>query len=197
LASNHSYAENELSRQLLAGEQTALEQVFRLFYKRLLFFAFKMTGDQIVAEDIVQDAFINFWSIVIDKHNVPSNIEGYLFRTVRNLCLNHIQRQRMINEKNDAVLHEFYEGIEQRMDELLVRENLFHEIKKQFVHLTPAQIAVMQLLYVDGLSISEAAEQMNTTAVNVRNHKARAIERLKAVLEKEIWLFVALLSHFL
>jgi len=147
------------------------------------------------AEDIVQEAFINFWNNVRNKQSVPDNMEGYLFRTVRNLCLNHAQRQRMMDEKNDVITREFYEGVRQRMEELAVMEHLFYEIKKQFVHLTSAQVQVMQHLYIDGLSISETAERMDTTAVNIRNHKARALERLRAVLEQELLLLTLIFIH--
>lgn len=197
MVTDQPYENQELAQQLLLGEQRALAQVFRVFYKRLLFFAFKVMEDQMGAEDIVQEAFINFWSGIKNKQVVPDNIEGYLFRAVRNLCLNHMKRQRMIDEKNDVITQEFYESIQQRMDELALKEDLFHEIKKRFVHLTPVQAEVMHHLYIDGLSITETAERMNTTAVNIRNHKARALDRLKTVMGEEFLLFALLFLHFI
>lgn len=178
--------QQELVKKLQSGDPVAMESIFQLYYKRLYFFAVKVVETRMDAEDIVQDVLLKFWINARDNGIVPGHVEGYLFSMVRNRCLNHLERQKMLHERNGAVIEEFYIRQEQRMEELSIQEEIFHRIKENFTQLTPIQAQVMDLLYVQGLSVAEVAAALDTTANNVRNHKARALERLKSGLEKDL-----------
>lgn len=165
-----------------------MEQVFHLFYKRLYFFTLKVIDSQIDAEDLVQEVLLHFWLNVRDKSIVPDNIEAYLFRMVRNKCLNHIKREGRMDELTGAAIQEFYANQERQMDDVAIKEEIYHRIKSGFKHLTPMQMEIMHYLYVEGLSVAEIAALLNTTANNVRNHRMRALEKLKSLVEKELFL---------
>lgn len=174
-----------------------MKEVFRLYYPRLHYFSSKMTGDLQEAEDIVQEALLNFWLNVKSKDIIPENIQAYLYRMVRNRCVNYLERQQMLAKKEEEVIGHMKQEWQRQMDELALREEVYHRVSSQFHHLTPVQVQVVQLLYQDGLSVAEAAAQLNTTDNNIRNHKARAIERLKKVLTEELFIsFIFFLNFF-
>lgn len=180
----------QLIGRLKQGEEAAMKHVFREYYWRLHYFSFKMTGDMAGAEDIVQEAFLNFWINIKDKGVVPVNIQAYLYRMVRNRCMNYLERQRVVQERNGKVTERFYNSCHQQMDEIAVMEELFHRVTKEFTHLTPIQAQVMELLYLEGLPVAEVALQLGTTVNNIRNHKARALERLRAIIKNAILLLL-------
>lgn len=194
---NRTYHEHDLRLLLQQGDESAMKQVFRLYYPRLHYFSSKMIKEQSDAEDIVQEALLNFWINVKDKQIVPDNIQAYLYRMVRNRCMNYLERQQMLVNKSEEVITHMHREWQQQMDELALREEVYHKVSSQFHHLTTVQVQVIQLLFMEGLSVPEAAERLNTTENNIRNHKARAIERLKKLLTDELFIcFIFFLNFF-
>ena len=163
-----------------------MKHIFREYYSRLYYFSLKMIGNEADTEDIVQEAFLNFWINIREKDVSPENIQAYLYRMVRNRCVNYLQRQQMLDDRSGEVIEHFYNDCQRQMNTVAVQEELFHRVSREFAHLTPIQTQVMELLFVNGLSVAEVATQLKTTDNNVRNHKARALERLKTVVKTDI-----------
>ena len=167
-----------LIEQLKQGDETAMKHIFRLYYSRLHYFSVQIIGDSMDAEDIVQEAFLNFWLNIREKDVTPDNIQAYLYTMVRNRCLNYLERNRTIEQKTGEVIEHFREQARRQMDEIALKEEIYHRLHKEFIHLTPIQVQVIRLLYIEGLSVAEVAEKLGTTPANVRTHKFRAMERL-------------------
>lgn len=193
---NKQSVEGNLGRRLKLADETAMEEVFRLFYNRLYSFTLKVIDSQMDAEDLVQEVMLHFWLNVRDKNIVPDNIGGYLFRMMRNKCLNYLGRQGRMNDLNAAAAGEFYASQEQRMDEIEMKEEVFFRIKSEFRHLTPIQVKIMHCLYVEGLSVADIAALLDTTVNNVRNHKMRALEKLKSLVGNGLFLYFLLFLFF-
>ena len=68
-------------------EKATLQQVFETEESPLLRYAFGLVGQRETAEDLVQEAFVRLhahWAEV-------ANPRAWLFRTIRNLALNHLR----------------------------------------------------------------------------------------------------------
>jgi RNA polymerase sigma-70 factor (ECF subfamily) len=79
-------------------DKPSLREVFETEEGALLRFAFGMLGRREVVEDLVQDAFLKLhahWDEV-------ANPRAWLFRTVRNLALNHLRDHRREVSAEDA-----------------------------------------------------------------------------------------------
>jgi len=175
--------EQNLIERLKQGDDTAMDEIFRTYYHRLYYFAVRAIGQSMDAEDMVQEAFIGFWVMFQEKGDFQGSIQAYLYQSVRNRCLRHLQKQQTLSGRNGEIIERFYLEAENRLDELALKQELYHRASETFSRLTPAQRAVMKLLFQEGLSVSEAAAEMQTTENNIRNHKARAVERLKTILQ--------------
>lgn len=180
--------EKDLIARLKRGDEAAMKSLFRQYYLRLLYFTIRVITNRHDAEDLVQEALMNFWINVSEKGATPDNIQQYLYRMVRNRCINYLQRQKKDQQFDDTATGLFTGDMEQQLDELQVKEELYQRIAKALNHLTPSQMEVINGMYLQGLSVQQMAEQMNTTPNNVRNHKARAIERLREVIDTELFL---------
>ena len=194
---NKNEDQQRLIEQLKQGDESAMKDIFRLYYPRLHYFSNQIIGDPIDAEDIVQEAFLNFWLNIRERSLSPDNIQAYLYRMVRNRCLNYLERNRRLEERSGELIEHFRVEAQRQMDEIALKEEVYHRLNKEFVHLTPIQVQVIRLLYIVGLSITEAAEKLGTTAANVRTHKFRAIERLtKAMKDQFFTSFIFFLFFF-
>lgn len=166
-----------------AKELLHIEELFKANYKLLINYACKYVFNKSVADDIIQDVFMSVW---VNRANIDfetTNIKSYLYKAVRNRCLNHIQSVKSsialnIEDVDFLIQKEIFSG--NPYDDLLLND-LEHEIwnsvnslppqcKKIFIysrmhHLKNKEIASM-------LSISEkAVEKQITKALHeIREH---------------------------
>ena len=73
-------------------ELTALESLFKRFYKPLRAYAFHFVNDMELAEDIVQDTFFELWSRR-DMIEFDGAVKSYLFKSVYNRSLNVLNKK--------------------------------------------------------------------------------------------------------
>lgn len=187
---NKKEHEKQLIARLKLGDEAAMKLVFQLYYARLHYYSTQLIDQAADAEDIVQEAFLNFWLNIKEKEVAPENIQAYLFRMVRNRCLNHLERQQMLAGKTGEMIKHYNDQLQQQMNDLMLKEAVYHRVSQELVHLTPVQAQVIKLMFIEGLSVSELAERLQTTANNIRNHKARALDRLKTVIKDDILIFM-------
>jgi len=84
----------DLMRRLRAGDERALEEVFRAHYAGMVAFVRRFVFAPDIAEELVQDVFFKLWS----KRESLSEIDAlrtYLFRAARNTALNHLRRKKL------------------------------------------------------------------------------------------------------
>ena len=84
----------ELVRRIRAGDERALEIVFRAHYAGMASFVQRFVRSPDLAEELVQDVFLKLWS----KREHLAEIETfrtYLFRAARNTALNYLRRVKL------------------------------------------------------------------------------------------------------
>ena len=88
--------DNELTvfLQMQQGDRRAFEYFFNTYVDMLHAYALGYCRDSDVAEDLVQEAFVRFWTMR-EKITYSESIYGYLQRTVRNTCINQKVRERV------------------------------------------------------------------------------------------------------
>ena len=200
---NYTDKSTFLFQQFKEGDPKALEELFHRTFPRLFDFASKIVKDAQVAEDILQDVFIKTWE---KKEKIESiNIEAYLFRLVRNQCLDYIKFVKVISEREVELgsirkIEELYR-IDFIRDEpyLLIQEELKIEIEKTIESLPPRCKEVFVLSKVDGLKNREIAEKLQINIKNVERHLARAAKIFKDKFSNNlpVAVIVLVLKHFL
>ncbi len=89
-----SRGDADLMRRLRAGDERALEEVFRANYQGMCAFVRRFVFAPDIAEELVQDVFFKLWS----KREALSEIDAlrtYLYRAARNTALNHLRRKKL------------------------------------------------------------------------------------------------------
>jgi RNA polymerase sigma-70 factor, ECF subfamily len=81
---------------LRTGDENAFEQLFRAHYPALCGFANKLLGDSDMAEEIVQNIYVQLWE-KRDSIGIASSPKSYLFSACRNACLNHLNHLKVRN----------------------------------------------------------------------------------------------------
>ncbi len=148
-----------------------IEQSFRSNYAAMLTLACRLVHDEDVARDIVHDVFATLLSA-----DEPSVTTGYLLRSVRNGCLNHIRnhstRQR-IKELYAVDLSEIDEG-DWPDDEMIDR---LHSIVAG--KLPEQSRRVVEMRFSRDMSYREISSALNISEVAVYKHLRHALVVLR------------------
>ena len=171
------------------GDNRAFDILFRRYYARLYAFAEKFIQDEHISKDIVQEVFITFW----EKRSTVKNIaiEAFLYKMVRNHCLNYIRNLKVFENKtvkleNATRLEELYRiAIVKDEPYYLIEEELSHEIENVLKKLPETCRKVFELSRTEGLANKEIAERMNFSVKNVEKYISQALKAFNGYFEKK------------
>ena len=174
--------ERDYFSRMQQGDKCAFEYFFKTYVDMLYAYAMGFCRDQDVAEDLVQEAFVRFWTMR-EKLSYSESIYGYLQRTVRNICINQKVRERVEEKYRQAVLHsdedEFCWEDDDELEEL--RRQLLEAIDR-----LPEKCREMFILScVEGLKYQEVADQLGVSINTVKTLKKNAYEKLREMISNQ------------
>ena len=188
---------DELFDQFKAGDQKALQQLFSIYFPRLNDFAKNVVKDDGISQDIVQEVFVKLWENRTEIESI--NIEAYLFKLVRNRCIDYIKHLKVVNNhllkiQVDSKYEELY-----RIDFIgnepyvLIEEELKTKIEKTIQSLPDRCREVFVLSRIEGLKNKEIAEKLNINIKNVERHLNRALQSFRKNFTEELPIALILL----
>jgi len=144
--------------------------------------AFLLTGDNELAEDITQDAFVNVAGRIGGLRNRDASA-AYLRQTVVNLSRSHFRRKRVERAylQREASGPRQNEAIEGR--DVVEADALWNELHR----LAYRQRCAVVLRYYEDLSEHQTAEILNCSVGAVKALTNRAMEQLRANVGSEAW----------
>ena len=116
---------NSQLHRIKSGDEQAFEKLFKAQYPALCGYARKYLEDLDQAEEVVQEMFFNFWQ-KREKIEINISAEAYLFRSVRNSCLNYLKHLKIREEHRLATSEEI------RRKEQEVQAALFAELRDTY-----------------------------------------------------------------
>ncbi|MCD7974175.1 MAG: RNA polymerase sigma factor [Candidatus Azobacteroides sp.] len=133
------------------------------------------------AEDIIQDAMVKIWN-KRDEWVDIDNMEGYCYRTVRNLLLDRVQSKDYQNEPYEVKLHDKRDD-KDPFTRLVHREEITY-IHKLIDSLPEPQQTTLRLRDIEGMAYLQIAEILNISETQVKNHLFRGRQKIKQLFEK-------------
>lgn len=175
---------NLFSRLRNENSRDEFKQLFLIYFPRLNDYAGKIIKDGTISQDIVQDVFAKLWE---NRNNIDdSNIEAYLFRAIKNRCLDYIRHIKVVSNfkldfKASAKVEELYR-IDFAGDEpyILIEKELETEIQRVIQSLPERCREVFILSRIRGLRNKEIAEKLGINIKNVERHISKALNIFKS-----------------
>ena len=146
----------ELAGDLRRRSHRAFERIFKEMGPRLYRFAFSYLMNVEMAEDVVQDTFMHFWS-VLGTLPEDTRVSTYLYASVKNSCLNYYKHLR-------------------------VEEDLFGKVQDCLRKLPEQQRKVLEMKIFRDMSYKEIARELNLSEVTVHTHVKRAYKAIREAL---------------
>ncbi len=167
-------------RRFLQGDSTALEELVRAYSDGLVRFACSYVKDVTLAEEIMEDAFA---ALILKRKNFSDkeNFSAYLYKIVRNKCLDYLRWHRRKVSLEDAE-HAFYIA---DTDGDLVRRERNKALYRCMQSLPEQYREVLYLSYFEDCAVEEICAITGKWKKQVYNLLARAKAALKELLIKE------------
>jgi len=153
-----------LMSNVAKGDLDLLKVLFERHHKHLYNFLYKMSGDQMLSEDITQDVFYKVMKYRASYNN--GKFVSWLFTIARNCLTTHYRRNTENHENIDDLNYSLHK----------------EEVKEDYSHL---QIALNKELIVlnrfNEIKYDELAQIVGSTPGAIKTKVSRAIKKLKAV----------------
>lgn len=175
--------DDSLINGIRRGDVATFESLFRAYYARLCSFALRYVNDTAVAQDTVQDLFLNLWQ-KRKQLEVRTSVRAYLFAALRNRLLNKSTRLRLeqrLFERGD-IEDLAVSDATLLSDVLLAMGDTKVIVRAAVDSLPPACRAIVRLRFEEDLSYAEIAETLGIAPKTVENQLAHARKLLRAQL---------------
>lgn len=156
------------------------ENSFKKHYSPLCNFAYSYINEQELCQDLVQDVFLKIWD---NPPSINSSMSSYLYRAVKNACLDHIKKSYNlsilpIEEVEDPIDTPIEINKEDKLNEINLK------IEKAINSLPPKCKEVFIMRRNMQLSYDEISDKLNISKKTIENHMNSAIKKLRSQLSK-------------
>ena len=175
---NETQKDDFLWQQFRDGDAESFVCLFRNYYNDLFNYGRKMTDDQALIEDCIQELFIDFWRTK-GKAKIIS-LKAYFFRAFKYKKALAKSEKSIVG--NNGLTEEFVFSY----DDILIHEQDNEEMKRKLYNaineLSPRQKEIIYLKFHKDLSYEEISEIMHINYQAARNLIYHSIKLLKKII---------------
>jgi RNA polymerase sigma-70 factor (ECF subfamily) len=176
----------DLLARTALSDQAAFEELYRLSAPHLYGVALRILREPALAEDLLQEAFVNVWHHAGSYNAAKAKPQTWLTSIVRNRCLDHLRRRELDTvtmTRDDDETEMELEGMGPTPEELLLSGADANSVRSCIEGLEGGQRQAIALAFVQGLSHAELAEYLRQPLGTVKSWVRRGLERLKKCLD--------------
>ena len=171
--------DTELYNEYLSGDAAALEKLMELYGDRLTLYINGYVRNIHDAEDLMIEVFAY---LVCKKPHIKDSFNSYMYKAARNRALSFLRKSKRIvflaDEKIDFCIEDTFE------DRIHIKERderLYGCMDK----LSSAQREALYLVYIEGMSYSDAASVLHKTSKQIDKLLQLGKKKIRPLLEKE------------
>ncbi len=178
------------------GDEKTFEHIYKVYFNALFFFAIQYVNKNAEAENLVQETFLALWmnkeSFIGSREN---SVKAWLFNTIKNKCLNHLEKEASENRYNDYHLFQYQSDIA-GLKQMQISEVTFSEIESllhKALEMMPDQSRrVFEMSRFKGFKNKAIAEELSISVKAVESNITRALKVLRICLKDYLPLCILL-----
>ena len=174
----------ELISRLQNSDPNALATVYDQYCQVVYSLFLRITRDETIAEDLVQELFIRVWDHARKFDPVKGSLGVWIVSIARNMAIDHIRSAKARFASRLRPLEQVERTLPARTanepDSVIDQARV---IKTAFEQLTFNQKRVLELAYFEGFSQSEIATKLNEPLGTVKSWMRSAILRLRTAIK--------------
>ena len=162
-----------------------LQHIFDKHAKNLCLYALNYLETEADAEDIVQDVFIRCWEkrdILLSDEKV---IKTYLFNSVRNACLDKIEKKDVMRYHIDIIKQEIIDE-----ETITFDEKLLLEIREELAQMPDQTQKVITRVFMQDMKYQEVADDLHISINTVKTLLRNGIKHLRSHFSQHLELLI-------
>ena len=162
--------------------EAAFEVLFRANYTRFVSVSYSYTKQRQVAEEVVQDVFVDFWRRIQNNEKILNN-EAYLRRAIVYRSLDIVKKERKHSEKeNVELLDQLISMSEPNPEEKIINREKYNHLQEQIDSLPEKTRIVFIMSRFEKMSYQEISEHYDISVKTVEYHISKALSSLRNAL---------------
>ena len=188
--------DDALWASMRSGDESAFEELYRRYFQVLFGYGKRVTQDENLVNDTIQDLFVDLWRT---RHSLSQaqSVRFYLFSSLRRKIHRSIKQDHLNSEDLDAVSEEFLptqispEASFSNSEELFIQTE---QLNSWLSQLPPRQNEALVLRYYHNLEYAEIAAILHIKEQTARNLVQKALFILRKF---AIYFIIILLKIYL
>lgn len=137
------------------------------------------------SEDLVEDFFVAIWEKGTLKQISAENLKYYLYTSVRNKALNHLEKRDPLKDVWDIELvSPVWEEYDDSIDKLIA------QVMKAVEQLPPRSQEIIKCVYLKGMKYQETAQFLNISIATVKTLLVNSLKSLRKTFGPDIEIFL-------
>lgn len=173
--------EKDLVALLNEGNETAFEELYHFYSRRLFGYLIKLVKSETFAAELLQDTFVKIWNNR-QKIDPGQSFRSYLFRISENLVYDFFRKAARDKKLQAVLINNTYDKY-RHVEETLCRKEDVQLLQNAIDTLPSKRRQVFQLVKMEELSYEEVSELLHVSVSTVNDHVVKATKSIREKLE--------------
>lgn len=176
----------ELHRRLLAGERTAFDELYGRYGGAAYGLAVRITGQQMLAQDVVHDAFMALWRAPEAFDPARGAFRTFFLSLVHHRSVDIVRKEERMRERGRRAANLEPPAVEDPAEGVADRDHLrfrSEQVREALGSLSDDQRQVLQMAYFDGMTQADIAVRLAIPLGTVKTRTFAAMRKLRGILE--------------
>jgi RNA polymerase sigma-70 factor (ECF subfamily) len=180
---NYASTHQEIVEQCKAGSRQAQFELYRLYSKGMYNVCLRMVKDELDAEDILQNSFVDIFT-KLDSFKFQSSIGAWIKRIVVNNCINFLKKRKVyFQELEDGHASTVADDIPESINN---NEGLsVNAVKRALFELPDGYRVVFSLYMLEGYDHKEIGNILDISEATSKSQYSRAKRKLRDILRTQ------------
>jgi len=176
----------------LAGDRDAFRILVERHSRNVYRLAYRMTGNQQDAEEVVQEAFLRAYQ-KLSQFASRANFGTWVYRIAANYAIDRMRQKKSEDSNRALPARETEDGMEMDLmstvpdaapspERLAQSGQLAAEMRRALRELTPAERTAFVMRHWGGSGIEEIADALHSSASAAKNTVFRSVQKLRKAL---------------
>jgi len=170
-----------LVKHIAEGDESALRELYAAYGQRMYAYALRLTDTPGTADDVVQDTLVVVWQSA-GRFRGEGRVLAWLLGILHHIALKALRHPlQPISEEMEATL---IAPVASPEEDIQTKEQS-QWVRRGLQNLSPEHRGVLELVFYQGLSLSEVAEVSGCPVGTVKSRLSYARKHLRGILSRQ------------
>ncbi len=173
----NSLTDEQIMIEVKNGNKDLFNIILDRYYKSILNYSYRLTGNKEIAEDVTQEVFSKIY-FASNRYQPSAPFKIFLYTIAFRESIKIIKKQKKYSSIDDIISFQSKDNPIANLE----KKYLFSILRKAILKLNPKYRAAIILREYNNLSYEEISQVLNTSLPNIKNYLFRGKAKLKEIL---------------